>query len=68
MKLWKLRYIFMGYIWRGQQMNRLVEVEEDLRKMATGKLPLPDAAKCRELAIRVGTPKECWPKEMKGEK
>lgn len=36
---------------------RRVQIEDALMKMAEGKLPLPDADKCRELALRLGTPK-----------
>ena len=35
---------------------RRVHIEDALMKMAEGKLPLPDAAKCRELALKLGTP------------
>lgn len=37
--------------------TRRVQVEDALMKMAEGKLPLPDAEKCRELALKLGTPK-----------
>lgn len=37
-------------------LGRRVKVEEELQRMAKGKLPLPDAAKCAELARRLGVP------------
>lgn len=64
-KLWQWRYVFMGYIWRNQQMNRITDVECDLRKMAAGKMLLPTKEECLDLAIRVGTPKEHWPERLK---
>ncbi len=33
-----------------------VPVEEELLRMAAGKLPLPDRDKCRELALKLGVP------------
>ena len=36
-------------------LNARVKIENELFAMADGKLPLPDAQKCRELAIRLGT-------------
>lgn len=42
-------------------INRRVKVEEELRDMATGKRPLPDAAKCKELYLRLGIETRMWP-------
>ena len=49
----------------GAELNRRVEVENELFMMATGKKPLPDAEMCRKLALRLGTPKENWPESLK---
>ena len=37
-------------------INRRVKVEQELFDCAAGKQALPDAAKCRELALKLGTP------------
>jgi len=51
---WKYRFlIFMD---GDDAMNRRVSVEIYLLDCAAGKKPLPDAAKCRELALKLGTP------------
>lgn len=51
---WKYRVLnFMG---GADSLNRRVAVEQELFDCASGKRPLPDAAKCRELALRLGTP------------
>ena len=39
---------------------RRVKVENYLYKAASGKEALPDAKKCRELAIQLGTPTDWW--------
>ena len=49
----------------GTELNRRVEVENELFMMATGKKPLPNAEMCRKLALRLGTPKESWPESLK---
>lgn len=51
-------------IWRGtnDSLNRRAAVEQYLFNAAAGKSPLPDANKCRELAIRLGVPSEFKPK------
>ncbi len=41
-------------------IKRSVKVENYLFKAASGKEPLPDAEKCRELAYTLGTPTEWW--------
>lgn len=38
-------------------LNSRVGVEQELFDMAAGKKPMPDAAKLRELAVRLGDPK-----------
>lgn len=39
-----------------QVLNRRVSVEQELFDMAAGKKPMPDAAKLRELANKLGKP------------
>ncbi len=52
----RLRYrLQLPRIYR-ESLARRVKVEEELLRMAKGKLPLPDAAKCAELAKRLGVP------------
>lgn len=51
---WKYR---LAYFMAGADaMNRRVKVEQHLLDCANGKQPLPDANKCRELALYLGTP------------
>ena len=45
--------------------SRYVPVEDELRRMAVGKLPLPDKEKCLELATRLGTPFGLWPEKLR---
>ena len=45
--------------------SRYVPVEEELRRMAVGKLPLPDKEKCLELATRLGMPFGLWPEKLR---
>jgi hypothetical protein len=40
----------------GDSLNRRVEVEDKLLKMAAGKLPLPTRDQCRKMALRLGVP------------
>lgn len=47
----------------GKELNRRVEIENELFMMAAGKKPIPSKAKCRELALKLGTPKNLWKKE-----
>lgn len=51
---WK--YWLMNILHSGDELNRRVKVEQHLFDCARGKKPLPDAAKCRELALFLGTP------------
>jgi len=37
-------------------INRRVEVEQELLNIAAGKVALPDATRCRELALKLGVP------------
>lgn len=53
--------IRLQYRWQiirrsGEELNRRVAVEQHLLDCATGKCPLPDAATCRALALRLGVP------------
>lgn len=48
-----------------ERINRSVEVEDVLYKIAAGKLEVPDATGFRVLAIRLGTPKKQWSDEVK---
>jgi hypothetical protein len=45
-------------LWRslGDQINRRAAVESYLIQCYEGKKPLPDAAKCKELALKLGVP------------
>lgn len=51
---WKYR--FSSFMGGADAMNRRVKVEQYLFDCANGKKPLPDATKCRELALSLGTP------------
>ncbi|AUN95415.1 hypothetical protein [Pseudazoarcus pumilus] len=42
----------------GAELNRRVTVEAYLLDCAAGKRPLPDASKCRELALNLGVPSD----------
>lgn len=42
-----------------RSLARRAKVEDELLRMSRGALPLPDAAKCREMAQRLGVP-EGW--------
>jgi hypothetical protein len=42
--------------WVGDFLNRRVKVENFLFECAAGKRPVPDQAKCRELALQLGVP------------
>lgn len=46
-------------------MNRLTDVVIELNEMAAGNKALPTKEQCRDLAIKLGTPKELWPKYLK---
>lgn len=49
---WRLR---LRFLWNyGKSLNRRAEVEDELFKMARGKLPLPTADDCRRLATKLG--------------
>lgn len=53
--------ILCQYRWQivrnsGAELNRRVTVEAYLLDCAAGKRPLPDASKCRELALKLGVP------------
>ena len=39
-------------------INRRVEVEQELLNIAAGKVALPDATRCRELAMKLGVPSD----------
>jgi hypothetical protein len=51
---WK--YLILSAWHSGDELNRRVKVEQHLFDCANGKKPLPDVAKCRELALFLGTP------------
>lgn len=51
---WKYRWII--FMSGAEMLKRRVEVENYLAECAAGKRPLPDAKKCRELSLRLGTP------------
>lgn len=51
---WKYRLSLI--INSADEINRRVKIEQYLLDCANEKKPLPDAAKCRELAMLLGTP------------
>lgn len=52
----RLKYRLLEFYRAGEQINRRVKVEQFLFDCAAGKHPLPNAEKCRELALFLGTP------------
>ncbi len=52
-KIGRLIYFLWNY---AKSLNARADVETYLYDAARGKKPLPDAAKCRELAIKLGNP------------
>lgn len=44
----------------GDSIQRRVKVENYLYKAAAGTEPLPNAQKCRELAVELGVPTDWW--------
>lgn len=54
-------------LWRDQpaELNKRAQIESFLLECAAGKRPLPDAATCRWLALRLGTPKAYWSDALK---
>lgn len=57
----RLRLIFN----HGEELNRRIDIESELFKMATGKKPLPSPYDCRIMAIKLGTPRKYWREEWK---
>lgn len=51
---WKYRWI--NFMAGADALNRRVTVENYLYMCASGRKPLPDADKCRELANKLGMP------------
>ena len=51
---WKYRLLIIRR--SGEELNRRATIEAYLLDCAAGKKPLPDAAKCRELALKLGVP------------
>lgn len=49
----------------GAELNKRVEIENELFRMAQGKQPLPTKQECRVLALKLGTPKRLWREEWK---
>lgn len=49
----------------GQELNRRVDVENVLARVGAGKRGPLTADECRVLALKLGTPREHWPKEWK---
>lgn len=54
--LMRCKYRLINIWHSGDELNRRVKVEQYLFDCANGKKPLPDAAKCSELALVLGTP------------
>lgn len=48
-----------------ENIERRAEIEQHLLNVATGKAPMLTQQDCRVLALRLGTPKAYWPKELK---
>lgn len=48
-----------------ERINRSVDVEDVLYKIAAGQIEVPDATGFRVLAIRLGVPKKQWSEEVK---
>jgi hypothetical protein len=57
-----MKYLFLSFWQKADQLNRRVKVEQYLFDCANGKKPLPDIDKCRELALYLGTPSEAQKK------
>ena len=49
----------------GEELNKRVEIENDLLLISKGKKPLPTKDGCRIMALKLGTPKQYWRKEWK---
>jgi len=52
----RLKYKIIFLYHYAKSLNRRVEVEQYLLNCANGKTPLPDHDKCKELALKLGTP------------
>lgn len=49
----------------GSELNRRVEVENVLLSVAAGKRGPLSPDECRVLGLKLGTPREHWPKEWR---
>lgn len=57
----KIKRFLLRHRWQRDyelSLNRRAAVESELLECASGKRPLPDKEKCRELAARLGVPAE----------
>lgn len=52
--IWKIRNLRDGF----HELNRRAAVEQEMWNCVNGKSPMPDSAKLREWALRLGVPKE----------
>lgn len=48
-----------------RELNRRVEIENELIDIANGKRPIPSRDDCQVMALKLGTPKEHWPEKWK---
>lgn len=58
--LTRLKYRWLFIRDHGAELNRRVEIENQLAQMGAGNKPLPDKDQCRILALKLGTPKKYW--------
>lgn len=63
--LMRLRYRWLFIRNHGAELNRRVDVENVLARVGAGKRGPLSADECRVLALKLGTPREHWPKEWK---
>lgn len=54
----RLKMIFANVKGRSDDLSRRVTVENYLWGASAGRNPLPDKAKCKELAIKLGVPQK----------
>ena len=43
-----------------EELNRRVDIENELLLISQGKLPLPSREDCKIMALKLGTPKQYW--------
>lgn len=45
-----------------KDLNRRVDIENELFEISKGRKPIPTHEECKIMALKLGTPKEYWPK------